>query len=31
MFDIIKPELIKQNTSFWEAVGPKERLAVCLR
>nr|CAI5854415.1 unnamed protein product [Callosobruchus analis] len=27
----LKPEIERQNTSFRQAIGPEERLAVCLR
>jgi hypothetical protein len=28
---LLQPDLSRENTSFREAVGPKERLSVCLR
>lgn len=31
LLDILKPCLLKQNTSFRECIGPEERLSVCLR
>jgi hypothetical protein len=31
LLDIITPGLTKYNTSFRKAVGPEERLAVCVR
>jgi hypothetical protein len=29
--NMLGPYLLRKNTSFREAVGPKERLALCLR
>lgn len=31
LVDILKPHLLRQNTTYREAIGPEERLAVCLR
>jgi hypothetical protein len=31
LLDMLGPNLSRENTSFREAVGPKERLALCLR
>jgi hypothetical protein len=28
---LLKPDISTENTSFREAVGPKERLSICLR
>lgn len=31
LVEILKPYLLRQNTTYREAIGPEERLAVCLR
>ncbi|KAL0879747.1 hypothetical protein ABMA27_003460 [Loxostege sticticalis] len=31
LVDTLKPHLLRQNTKYREAIGPEERLAVCLR
>lgn len=31
LLDILRPELLRQNTRFRRAIPPEERLAVCLR
>jgi hypothetical protein len=31
LLDMLGPNLSRENTSFREAVGPKELLALCLR
>jgi hypothetical protein len=28
---VLKPDISRENISFREAVGPKERLSICLR